>query len=251
MSKYPSEENDSQGLGSVVTFHKLIQSSLMAYDSYKNGPVLLKDNSNQFVKNHNFGFDLPRPNDNDITRQIPFDLLLDWEAIFEHDLRDVKIHTGAYADELTKSFGAQALTVGNNIYFTAGKYSPDTEEGKGLFGHELMHVVQKDLGKPMRYFEDIEKLEQEAEVVERNVSGREVDGENVDIDPSTITLEELSDRNTKKGYFILLASGEEVFLTRKEYECVVEEAVKYLKQYYAGLTTVQERLNFMKAMKGI
>ncbi len=112
-------------------------------------------------------------------------------------------------------------------------------------------ITQKDLGKPMRYFEDIEKLEQEAEVVERNVSGREVDGENVDIDPSTITLEELSDRNTKKGYFILLASGEEVFLTRKEYECVVEEAVKYLKQYYAGLTTVQERLNFMKAMKGI
>ena len=39
-------------------------------------------------------------------------------------------------------FGAQAFTLGNDIYFDDGQYRPDTGSGRHILAHELAHVVQ-------------------------------------------------------------------------------------------------------------
>lgn len=56
------------------------------------------------------------------------------------DLSDVKLHTDAEAAELSASINADAFTKGNDIYFAAGKYAPETNDGKELLAHELGHV---------------------------------------------------------------------------------------------------------------
>lgn len=64
------------------------------------------------------------------------------ETLFGEDFKSVRIHTGAYAQSLTGKRGASAVTSGRDIYFAAGAYSPDTEEGQRLIAHELEHVRQ-------------------------------------------------------------------------------------------------------------
>ena len=65
------------------------------------------------------------------------------ENRFSADFSSVKIHTGSYASQLSNQLNAQAFTVGNDIYFDEGKYSPESLEGKHLLAHELTHVVQQ------------------------------------------------------------------------------------------------------------
>jgi hypothetical protein len=42
--------------------------------------------------------------------------------------------------------GAQAFTVGSDVYFDHGKYDPGSTSGQELLGHELTHVVQQGGG---------------------------------------------------------------------------------------------------------
>ena len=65
------------------------------------------------------------------------------ENRFSTDFSDVKIHTGDYAAQISNDLNAQAFTVGNDIYFNAGKYAPGTSDGKRLLAHELTHVAQQ------------------------------------------------------------------------------------------------------------
>ncbi len=68
------------------------------------------------------------------------------EASFGHDFSGVNIHTGQEATDLNQDLHAQAFTHGQDVYFNAGKYSPETTEGKRLLAHELTHVVQQGGG---------------------------------------------------------------------------------------------------------
>ena len=43
---------------------------------------------------------------------------------------------------------ARAYTVGNNMVFGAGEFSPGTREGRRLLAHELTHVVQQSGTQP-------------------------------------------------------------------------------------------------------
>ncbi|MFD3584527.1 DUF4157 domain-containing protein [Streptomyces sp. NPDC058683] len=65
------------------------------------------------------------------------------ETVFDRDLGDVRVHTGAEAAESARSVDAKAWTVGNHIVFAPGHYAPDTETGLRLLRHELSHVVQQ------------------------------------------------------------------------------------------------------------
>lgn len=62
------------------------------------------------------------------------------------DFSSVKIHKDRKAAELSDAIGAQAFTIGNDIYFNKGKYDPETSKGKHLLAHELTHVVQQNAG---------------------------------------------------------------------------------------------------------
>jgi hypothetical protein len=55
----------------------------------------------------------------------------------------ISIHTGSFANRLTNSLGANAVTIGRNIFFARGKYNPKTPEGLALIVHELTHIKQQ------------------------------------------------------------------------------------------------------------
>lgn len=64
-------------------------------------------------------------------------------ARFGHDFSEVRVHTGARATESARAIQSLAYTVGQHIVFDAGRYSPATDTGRTLLGHELAHVVQQ------------------------------------------------------------------------------------------------------------
>jgi len=66
-----------------------------------------------------------------------------FEPRFGHDFSQVRVHTNALAGESTRAVQARAYTVGGDIAFAEGQYSPGTAEGKRLLAHELTHVVQQ------------------------------------------------------------------------------------------------------------
>lgn len=65
------------------------------------------------------------------------------EQVFGHDFADVRIHAGRQAQFI----GAQAFTIGGDIYFAPGQYQPDLPRGQKLLGHELAHVIQQRQGR--------------------------------------------------------------------------------------------------------
>lgn len=65
-----------------------------------------------------------------------------FEPRLGYDLSSVRIHTGAAASESASAVDARAYTLGNNIVFGNGEYSPMSEAGRHLLAHELAHVVQ-------------------------------------------------------------------------------------------------------------
>lgn len=65
------------------------------------------------------------------------------EPIFRHDFSAVRVHSDSRAAESAKRVGALAYTVGSDIVFGSGRYSPETKPGRSLLAHELTHVVQQ------------------------------------------------------------------------------------------------------------
>ncbi|MFE2729560.1 DUF4157 domain-containing protein [Streptomyces sp. NPDC059349] len=63
-----------------------------------------------------------------------------------HDLGRVRLHTGRDAGQLTELLGADAVAVGQDVFFREGAYRPGTDEGRRLLTHELQHTVQNPHG---------------------------------------------------------------------------------------------------------
>jgi Domain of unknown function (DUF4157) len=63
------------------------------------------------------------------------------------DLGGVRIHTHGRAGAAAEAAHASAYTVGRDIFFAPGRYSPHTGEGRRLLAHELSHTVQQNGGK--------------------------------------------------------------------------------------------------------
>ena len=66
------------------------------------------------------------------------------ESRFGTDFSSVRIHSGTYASQLANDLNAQAFTVGNDIYFNNGKFSPESYHGRHLLAHELTHTIQQE-----------------------------------------------------------------------------------------------------------
>ena len=65
------------------------------------------------------------------------------EPRFRHDFGDVRVHTDAVAARSADAVHARAYTVGRDIVFARGRYTPHTAPGERLLTHELAHVVQQ------------------------------------------------------------------------------------------------------------
>ena len=68
------------------------------------------------------------------------------ENAFGTSFSGVRVHTGAQAENLSQNMNARAFTVGNDIAFGPGEYSPGTLVGDALIAHELAHRVQQGNG---------------------------------------------------------------------------------------------------------
>lgn len=68
------------------------------------------------------------------------------ESRFGHDFSQVRVHTDDQAAASAEAINANAYTVGPDIVFGAGQYTPGTSEGQHLLAHELTHVVQQSSG---------------------------------------------------------------------------------------------------------
>ncbi len=62
---------------------------------------------------------------------------------FGANFGDVRIHTDAKAANLATRLGARAFTYGRHVFFNAGQYNPDSEDGTKLIAHELAHTIQQ------------------------------------------------------------------------------------------------------------
>jgi uncharacterized protein DUF4157 len=66
-----------------------------------------------------------------------------FEPRLGQDFTGVKVHTDGAAAEAAQAISARAFTVGRDIVFGAGEWTPETPSGRHLLAHELAHVVQQ------------------------------------------------------------------------------------------------------------
>jgi hypothetical protein len=55
----------------------------------------------------------------------------------------VRLHTDEQADQISRRISARAFTIGKDIFFKKGAYSPGSSQGRETLIHELTHVVQQ------------------------------------------------------------------------------------------------------------
>lgn len=67
-----------------------------------------------------------------------------FEPRFGVDFGNVRVHTNERAARTAQHINARAFTLGHDIVFGAGQYSPASYSGKSLLAHELTHVVQQN-----------------------------------------------------------------------------------------------------------
>ena len=68
------------------------------------------------------------------------------EPRFGHDFSQIRVHSGTRATESAGELNARAYTVGSDIVFGAGHYTPGTSTGRDLIAHELTHTIQQGRG---------------------------------------------------------------------------------------------------------
>jgi hypothetical protein len=79
-----------------------------------------------------------------------------FEPRFGHKLDAVRIHHDQGAAEATQQVGARAYTVGNHVFFGAGRYTPGASAGCRLLAHELAHVLQQRVIGPTLQRDELE-----------------------------------------------------------------------------------------------
>ena len=76
-------------------------------------------------------------------QQLPASARTYFEPRFGYNFSSVRIHNNGQASNTARAINARAFTMGNNVVFGSGEYSPETAKGKQLLAHELTHVIQQ------------------------------------------------------------------------------------------------------------
>jgi hypothetical protein len=63
------------------------------------------------------------------------------EGRLTHDFGGVRVHTESGASLSARRLDARAYTVGQDVVFADGEFSPGSREGRRLLAHELAHVM--------------------------------------------------------------------------------------------------------------
>lgn len=96
------------------------------------------------------------------------------EPRFGHDFGRIRVHTDERAAQSAHAVNALAYTVGSNVVFGAGQYTPCTPAGQKLLAHELTHVIQQRAneasGQPLTLGAPDDHYEREAERIASTVA---------------------------------------------------------------------------------
>lgn len=74
------------------------------------------------------------------------------ETGFGTSLGHVRVHDGAQASALSAGMSAEAFTTGNDIFFGAGRFAPETPAGEQVLAHEIAHVLTEGGSTTRRLF---------------------------------------------------------------------------------------------------
>jgi hypothetical protein len=78
---------------------------------------------------------------------LPGELQSEAKKSLGRSFKDVRLHTDEQADQISRRISARAFTIGKDIFFKKGAYSPGSSQGRETLIHELTHVVQQSGGK--------------------------------------------------------------------------------------------------------
>src|SRR5262249_34337075 len=78
---------------------------------------------------------------------LPDEVRQEMEAQIGFDFADVHIHRDTPAQRASELLHANAFAFGQQVYFGAGSYVPESQGGRRLLAHELAHVVQQRQGR--------------------------------------------------------------------------------------------------------
>jgi uncharacterized protein DUF4157 len=81
-----------------------------------------------------------------MSQGLPPGIVGEYGARMGVDLSDVRVHTDRGAAERTETLGARAFAEGSDVHFAQGEYDSDSDEGRELLAHELVHVAQAKRG---------------------------------------------------------------------------------------------------------
>jgi hypothetical protein len=101
------------------------------------------------------------------------------EPRFGQDFSRVRVHTDAQAARSARAANAHAYTIGNDLVFGAGEYSPETARGRKLLAHELAHTMQQSSERNCVSFSELgistpkDASEQEADRIARSITSNE------------------------------------------------------------------------------
>ncbi|MEV0711575.1 eCIS core domain-containing protein [Nocardia aurea] len=74
-------------------------------------------------------------------RAVPDDVRVRYQRVTGLDAPAARVHDGPHADAVARSHHADAVTVGQDVYFRKDRYAPRTSDGFGLLAHELTHAA--------------------------------------------------------------------------------------------------------------
>ncbi|HSE38995.1 MAG TPA: DUF4157 domain-containing protein, partial [Blastocatellia bacterium] len=111
-----------------------------------------------------------------------------FESRLRYDFSQVRTHTGPEAEEAARAVNARAFTIGRDVFFGAGEYSPETSEGQRLLAHELTHVVQQTSSSSHRT-STIQRQVASTAPTPRTASGKEAKAAGMIADDNAIDLQ--------------------------------------------------------------
>jgi hypothetical protein len=88
---------------------------------------------------------------------------------FGYDFSAVRVHTDASAAQSARDLNANAYTAGQHIVFGAGRFSPESHDGRRLIAHELTHVAQQGAADPTSMAQ--RSSSSDLTIVQRDTSG--------------------------------------------------------------------------------
>lgn len=135
------------------------------------------------------------------------------EPRFGHDFSQVRVHTDARAGESSQAIDADAYTVGRDVVFGPGRYTPYTPQGRTLLAHELTHVVQQrgevtSAGANLVLGGANDPAEQQADHIARSLTNGDTHGLLSGVNsPVTSTDEATTARTVRRQFVTPLGQG--------------------------------------------